>query len=840
MKNFTLIFTIFLIKQLFSQGSYHTIGNSNIVNSVNTYPSIYGNAFRGVKNQFLIRADEMQSAGMSAGNITSLSFDVVSPPEYTIKDFEIEIKSTTQNSITSWDNSNLTSCFGPSDINITNGWNQHNFSTPFYWDGISNLVIKTCFYNDNGANNAIMKMSNYSYNALIYRRSNGNPCPATWINGIESLKPNIKIQWLNPNSPPISDFDVSSLSTCSGTITFTDLSTDNTTSWLWNFGDGNTSTEQNPSHTYINSGNYNVQLISTNSFGSDTSFTQSTIEVNLSGSQPLQPNCIPETQYPGSLNCGITEFNIGDFSKSSLNSIEGYSDFTCGNINLFVGEIYDFYVTHEGNALQNFSMWLDVNNNGIFDLPNEEIYTNIGANFSASSIQIPTNAVLDTPLRLRIMADNTFQGGLIPCTNPVNGQAEDYSVVITINTNPPSSNFTSDKNYTCDGIINFTDISTNVPYSWFWQFGDGNTSMSQNPTHNYAENGSYNVTLITSNNYGSDTITKNQFIYVDNNFDVIPTSCNPSTLNHFDDYGIEKVEFANIYNLSQDGEEGYMDFSCEQRAYVDAGGIYILKVTTGSENPHDTRAWIDFNNDGNFDTSELVMEKLNTFEPSDTIQIPYDVIYDTSFRMRISSDLVGSNNGPCDDVIAGQVEDYGIFSSLCPNPNNVTIGEITNNSVEFFWDYEESEISWNIQYGETGYNPLDQTGSFINNIFVHNYHVIGLDEAKDYDFYFQSNCSSGSSIWIGPYSAMTTGVNSMSNSINIQIIPNPNNGIFEIKSSTTIKNIEVYNLFGKKINYYDSRYLNSLVLNLENNPKGIYFLKIFFNDRVLTKKTSYN
>ena len=87
---------------------------------------------------------------------------------------------------------------------------------------------------------------------------------------------------------------------------------------------------------------------------------------------------------------------------------------------------------------------------------------------------------------------------------------------------------------------------------------------------------------------------------------------------------------------------------------------------------------------------------------------------------------------------------------------------------------------------------------------------------------------------------MTTGVNSMSNSINIQIIPNPNNGIFEIKSSTTIKNIEVYNLFGKKINYYDSRYLNSLVLNLENNPKGIYFLKIFFNDRVLTKKTSYN
>ena len=233
MKRFFFILLAFYFSTFYSQGSYHIIGTDNIQNSVNTYPSIYGNAFRGVKNQFLIRANEMQSAGMSAGNITSLSFDVVSPPEYTIKDFEIEIKSTSQNSISSWDNTNLSPCFGPSDINIINGWNQHNFSTPFYWDGISNLIVKTCFYNDDGASNAIMKMSNYSYNALIYRRSNGDPCPATWINGIESLKPNIRIQWLNPNSPPISDFDVSSLSTCSGTINFIDLSTDNTTSWFW-------------------------------------------------------------------------------------------------------------------------------------------------------------------------------------------------------------------------------------------------------------------------------------------------------------------------------------------------------------------------------------------------------------------------------------------------------------------------------------------------------------------------------------------------------------------------------------------------------------------------------
>jgi len=54
------------------------------------------------------------------------------------------------------------------------------------------------------------------------------------------------------------------------TVTFTDLSTNNPTSWSWTFGDGNSSTAQNPSHTYVSSGTYTVSLTATNSGGSDT------------------------------------------------------------------------------------------------------------------------------------------------------------------------------------------------------------------------------------------------------------------------------------------------------------------------------------------------------------------------------------------------------------------------------------------------------------------------------------------------------------------------------------------------------------------------------------------
>ena len=54
------------------------------------------------------------------------------------------------------------------------------------------------------------------------------------------------------------------------TLSFRDVSTNSPTSWLWNFGDNNTSMLQNPSHTYTRSGTYTVRLTATNSRGSST------------------------------------------------------------------------------------------------------------------------------------------------------------------------------------------------------------------------------------------------------------------------------------------------------------------------------------------------------------------------------------------------------------------------------------------------------------------------------------------------------------------------------------------------------------------------------------------
>lgn len=60
--------------------------------------------------------------------------------------------------------------------------------------------------------------------------------------------------------------------------------------------------------------------------------------------------------------------------------------------------------------------------------------------------------------------------------------------------------------------VKFTDLSSNNPTAWAWQFGDGNTSIVQNPTHVYAAGGTYNVTLTATNACGSNDSTFSVYV----------------------------------------------------------------------------------------------------------------------------------------------------------------------------------------------------------------------------------------------------------------------------------------------------------------------------------------
>ncbi len=70
-------------------------------------------------------------------------------------------------------------------------------------------------------------------------------------------------------------------------VSFKDTSTGIPTSWIWFFGDGETSTDQNPSHIYQTDGTYTVYLVVTNSGGSNTTGQNGVIKVQSSGLTPV-------------------------------------------------------------------------------------------------------------------------------------------------------------------------------------------------------------------------------------------------------------------------------------------------------------------------------------------------------------------------------------------------------------------------------------------------------------------------------------------------------------------------------------------------------------------------
>ena len=86
------------------------------------------------------------------------------------------------------------------------------------------------------------------------------------------------------------------------------------------------------------------------------------------------------------------------------------------------------------------------------------------------------------------------------------GAAANPGPVVSFSASPASGNIPL--------AVKFTDGSLNGPTSWYWEFGDGGTSTSQNPSHTYQTAGTYDVTLTAQNANGSNSLTMPGYISV--------------------------------------------------------------------------------------------------------------------------------------------------------------------------------------------------------------------------------------------------------------------------------------------------------------------------------------
>jgi Zn-dependent metalloprotease len=306
--------------------------------------------------------------------------------------------------------------------------------------------------------------------------------------------------------PPIADFVASATDiNLNNVVDFTDLSLENPTSWSWTFEGGTpgTSTLQNPSVTYTTVGTFNVTLVATNAQGSDTETKVDYISVSEKPYCASQGNTFSMEWIAG--------VQVGTMNNTS--GAAGYTDFTSITCDLEGGTTVNVVLTpgfNGGPWTEYWKIWIDYNDDHDFEDAGEEVFS--GASTSVVSGNFTVTSGINKVSRMRVSMK--YAAYPTPCESFTYGEVEDYTAnVYTEGTNyPPVANFTFTTNCL---TANFTDTSTDPNgagdiVSWLWDFGDGNTSTQQNPSHTYAAEGTYTVSLTVTDSGGLyDTINKN-------------------------------------------------------------------------------------------------------------------------------------------------------------------------------------------------------------------------------------------------------------------------------------------------------------------------------------------
>lgn len=240
----------------------------------------------------------------------------------------------------------------------------------------------------------------------------------------------------------------------SSTFTNTSVSGSGTT-YAWDFGDGNTSTMMDPTHTYATAGTYTVCLTVTDACGTDVSCSAITVTCAVPTPAFTQTSAGTTASFTNTSTAGTGAMYLWDLGDGNTST--------------------QMSPTHTYAADGNYTVCLVVSDN--------------------------------------CGADSTCQVVVITsCVNPTAG-------------------FTSSE--TTIGTFDFTSTSTTTGTTTYaWDFGDGNTDATMNPSHTYAAGGTYTVTLTVTDSCGTNTFTGTVSTTVGvNELDLVDLSVYPNPSN---------------------------------------------------------------------------------------------------------------------------------------------------------------------------------------------------------------------------------------------------------------------------------------------------------------------
>jgi len=304
------------------------------------------------------------------------------------------------------------------------------------------------------------------------------------------------------------------------------------TSYIWRLGNANTSTLVNPAVIYATPGLYTVTLIASDGVQSDTMVKTDYIEIFqdpiadftapvTSGCAPLVTN-FQDASIQGSAPIRAWIWNFGDGSNSNQrNPTKIYN--TGGNYNVTL-----LVVDQNGCSNQITKSNYVV----VQEVPDAQF---TAANRSACLPPLTVNFTNNSTPASGLTYDWTFGDGNVSTQQtPSNTYTAlgnyDVKLKVTsslgcvdslvrpayVNIQDLVADFTSNATVGCAPFtVNFTNASSIVPNSVLWNFGDGTTSTSLNPSKTFTTPGTYTVTFVAANSSScSDTIVKTSYITV--------------------------------------------------------------------------------------------------------------------------------------------------------------------------------------------------------------------------------------------------------------------------------------------------------------------------------------
>ncbi|MDW5549603.1 PKD domain-containing protein [Methanosarcina sp.] len=345
----------------------------------------------------------------------------------------------------------------------------------------------------------------------------------------DNEKTNVYMGTLTSSNLPTAAFSASPTSgKAPMKVQFTDKSTGTPKKWKWDFGDGTTSTKQNPTHKYSKAGVYTVKLTVTNAAGSNTVTKSNYITV---AAKPVAAFSVSPTSGKAPLNVKFTDASTGTPKKWKWDFGDGTKSFLQNP-------------THKYSKAGKYTITLTVTNAAGINTVTKSNYITVTAKPAAVFSASPTSG--KSPLDVKFTDKSTgspkkwkwdFGDGTISTKqNPTHkySKAGKYTVTLKV-TNAVGINTATKSNYiTVTGTsqaptadfwgwplsgkaplkVKFTETSKGSPTSWKWDFGDGKSSTEKSPTHTYSAAGTYTVKLTATNAAGSSTKTKWNYIKV--------------------------------------------------------------------------------------------------------------------------------------------------------------------------------------------------------------------------------------------------------------------------------------------------------------------------------------